>query len=146
MHADLTAAMKAGDRIAVRVLRTALAAIANAEAPPVAEVAGAPVIGRLVEHGRLVLTAHDIARVLQAEVDDRIETIAQFERGGRHDAADELRTELAVLRPYVAVSRDACASDVPAEMAEGARSPRPVRDQPGSSGGSPSSVSKPGSG
>ncbi len=113
MRADLTAAMRARDAIRVRALRTALAAIANAEAPAVdltsgaggAGGAGSPPppaqVGRLVEHLRLVLGAADIDAVLRDEIDDRHDTIAQLAPHHRDEEIDELRREIGVLEPYL---------------------------------------------
>src|SRR5690606_5767223 len=54
LRADLTAAMRERDRVAIRVLRTTIAAIANAEAPPASvdarSTSDEPVVGQLVEH------------------------------------------------------------------------------------------------
>jgi uncharacterized protein YqeY len=104
MRADLEVAMRARDQVAVRALRTAVAAIANAEAPPASvdtrSSADEPVVGALVEHARLELGPEDVARVLAHEIADREDTIAQFDAHGRGDEAAELRAELAVLRRY----------------------------------------------
>jgi len=112
MRADLPVAMKARDAAAVSALRTGLAAIANAEAPPVPRVpsgAGAeasrvpvePVVGRLVEHARLELTGADVERILRHEIADRHDTIAAIEPHGRDVEVDDLRGEIAVLERYL---------------------------------------------
>jgi len=110
MRADLPVAMKARDAAAVSALRTGLAAIANAEAPPVPPVssgAGAnrvpvePVVGRLVEHARLELTGADVERILRHEIADRHDTIAAIEPHGRDVEVDDLRGEIAVLERYL---------------------------------------------
>lgn len=103
MRADLPEAMKARDASAVLALRTGLAAIANAEAPAMAaSVPAEPVVGQLVEHDRLELTAADVDRILRHEIDDRLDTIAAIEPHGRDDEAGDLRAEIAVLRRYLA--------------------------------------------
>ncbi len=108
MQADLPVAMKAGDASAVLALRTGLAAIANAEAPPVESATGAassaaePVVGRLVEHDRLELTAADIEAILRHEIADRGDTIAAIEPHGRESEVADLRAEIAVLERYLA--------------------------------------------
>jgi uncharacterized protein YqeY len=99
MQADLKAAMRERDRAAVAVLRTTLAALANAEAPPMA-AGGAPTVG-IVEHARLELGDEDRRRIVADEIADREDTIARFERGGATGEADDLRAELAILRRYV---------------------------------------------
>ncbi|MCU1503455.1 MAG: hypothetical protein JWM12_2809 [Ilumatobacteraceae bacterium] len=89
MRADLTTAMKARDGDAVRTLRTALAAIANAEAPPV-ESAPRDVVGRLVEHHRIDLTDDDVEAVLRAQTADRADTAATYRANARDVEADAL--------------------------------------------------------
>ena len=103
MQADLTVAMKARDRSAVTAIRTGLAAIANAEAPPVgAERSSlAPPVTGLVEHDRLELTTDDVDRILRHEIDDRRDTIATIEGHGRVDEAEVLRAEIATLERYL---------------------------------------------
>ena len=110
MRADLPVAMKARDASAVLALRTGLAAIANAEAPPVPAPASPstgsgpadPVVGRLVEHDRLDLSPDDVDRILRHEIADRHDTIAAIEPHGRDAEVDDLRAEIAVLQRYLA--------------------------------------------
>jgi uncharacterized protein YqeY len=103
MQADLSVAMKARDRVAVSALRTGLAAIANAEAPPAQPVSSSaePVVGRLVEHARLELSSHDVDRILRHEVDDRRHTIDAIQPYDRDDEVAELRAEIGVLERYL---------------------------------------------
>ena len=104
MRADLTVAMRERDKVRVRALRTALAAIANAEAPPLADApswADEPVVGALVEHRRLELAPGDIERILHAEIADRVDTATQFETHGRVDEAETVRAEAAVIGSYL---------------------------------------------
>ena len=104
MRADLTAAMRDRDKVRTRALRTALAAVANAEAPPIGDApssADEPVVGRLVEHRRLELVAVDIDRILRAEVADRVDTATQFEAHGRTAEAETVRAEAAVIGSYL---------------------------------------------
>jgi len=100
LRADLRVAMKERDRDTVTALRTALAAVANAEAPP--DDGSYPEShGRLVEHARLVLTGTDVARILREQVADRHDTLARIGPGGPPDALAALRAEIAVLERYV---------------------------------------------
>ncbi len=104
LRAGLRDAMRARDQVAVRTLRTALGAIANAEAPPLGDIPaprGEPVVGQLVEHPRLVLSDDDVAEVLRAEIADRRDTIAQYRRAGRDTPAAELETQIVVLERYL---------------------------------------------
>jgi uncharacterized protein YqeY len=96
LRAELTAAMRRRDQVAVCALRTLLAAVANAEAPPI-ENAPREVHGRLAEHDRRALTAEDLAAVVDQLIADRLDTIGTYRANGRDDAADELQREVDVL-------------------------------------------------
>jgi uncharacterized protein YqeY len=105
MRADLTRAMKARDKVTVNVLRTTLAAIANAEAPPQGEaptqVIGSPELAGPNEVERLVLSDDDIARIVRAEIADREHTIEQVAGAGGDEQVTDLQAELEILRAYV---------------------------------------------
>lgn len=112
LRAGLTAAMKARDKDAVAALRTALAAIDNAEAvPPVPTVAGpaatsesiagAAVGLRSTEVTRRELTPDDLQVVLRAQIDERHTEAATYDGLGRADDAERLRREAAVLETYL---------------------------------------------
>lgn len=102
LRADLKAAMRARDQAAVRALRTALAAIANAEAPAATDQGWRePVVGQLVEHERLGLTVDDVRRILQAQVAERRAAIDEYRQLGQHAEADELAAEVAALEPHI---------------------------------------------
>lgn len=104
MRQDLKVAMRERDQVRVRALRTAMGAIANAEAPPAATDARSstdePDVGRLVEHRRLELSADDLDRILRDEVADREDTARQFEANGRAEEAAVVRAEAAVIDGY----------------------------------------------
>lgn len=101
MQTDLRKAMRARDRAAVVALRTALAALSNAEAPPI-ESAPLEVRGSLAQHVRRELTDADITTILQAQIDDRERTIAELLPHGQEAEVAALRAEIATLRPYIA--------------------------------------------
>jgi uncharacterized protein len=104
LRRGLIEAMKAGDRSAVAALRQTLAAIANAEAPPVRALRAVPTepeVGRLVEHPRLVLTADDVERIVRAEVDEREAAAVEYRRVARPVEAAAVDAEAAVLRAYL---------------------------------------------
>jgi uncharacterized protein YqeY len=105
MRADLIRAMKTRDKESVNVLRTTLAAISNAEAPPatpaVTQVVGSPDLAGPDERDRLVLTDDDIARIVSDEIADREHTIDALSRGGAADEVTALEAELAILRAYL---------------------------------------------
>ena len=101
---DLVEALKARDRPTVAALRQALAAVANAEAPPLP--AGRahlrPVeVGRLTEHARLDLTPADVERILRAEVAEHEAAAAEYDRLGRPAEAADRAAEAAALRRYL---------------------------------------------
>jgi uncharacterized protein YqeY len=99
MRADLRRAMKDHDRPAVVALRTALAAIANAEAVP-DDGSVTETHGRLVDHARRVLTPDDVLAVVREQVEDRRATIAEI---AAHDGPTaDLAAEVEVLEGYLA--------------------------------------------
>lgn len=111
LRADLTAAMKARERTAVSALRTALAAVDNAEAVRAPEgavtatsehVAGARQGVGSTEAARRELSAADLADLLRAQVDERREEAARYAALGRDGAAERLRAEADVLAVYLA--------------------------------------------
>jgi uncharacterized protein YqeY len=91
MQADLLLARKARDEAAVTALRTALAALANAEAPS---------DNGMVEHERLTLDANDHTKILHEEIRVRVEAVEEYATLGQHDAAARLRAEVEVLDRY----------------------------------------------
>lgn len=108
LRADLTAALRQRDRDAVRVLRTTLAAIANAEAQPADTVAApagdGPIAGAAsglgaAEVDRRELTAADVADIVAGQRAERLEAVARIVAAGGDAAA--LRAEAAVLDRYL---------------------------------------------
>lgn len=113
MRTDLVTAMKARERDTVSALRTAIAALDNAEAVEVADdphaasratsehVAGASVGVGAAETARRTLTADDVRGVLRAQIAERTTEADQYEALGQADAAARLRREADALRPYL---------------------------------------------
>jgi len=111
LRTALTAALGSGDRKAAAALRSALAAIANAEAidpatdgsqavaPAAASVhfAGARAGLGATEVTRKQLTAADVTRIVRDEIAERRSAAAQYDRLGRSDQAERLRQEADVL-------------------------------------------------
>ena len=115
----LPAAMKARDRAAVAALRSALAAIANAEAvdpsqppPPAGHpgTAGAggdpPFAGTVAGLGatemeRRRLTGEQVEQLVRAEIADRETAAADYERAGQLEQAERLRAEATVLTSHL---------------------------------------------
>lgn len=108
---DLTAALKARDRIAVTALRSALAAIENAEALPGEhpldtttenEYFGGASIGLgAAEAERRQLTDADLRSIVENEVQERSVAAAEYEQLGQQGEAERLRAEAEVLGRYL---------------------------------------------
>ncbi|HEX3201485.1 MAG TPA: UvrD-helicase domain-containing protein [Actinomycetes bacterium] len=126
MRRALTAAMKARDRSAVTALRSALAAIDNAEvvdpantppatarrpgpgkAPPgdppgEGRIAGAALGVGAAEVERRTLTPAETQAIVREEVTERQAAADAYERAGRSGPAERLRAEAEVLTAYLA--------------------------------------------
>ena len=104
LQADLTAAMKARDEVALSTIRMLRAAIMNAE------VAG----DEAVE-----LTDEQAIAVLQSEAKKRAESAAVYEENDRPESAAKERAELEVIERYLpaAMSDDELAAIVEEEVA-----------------------------
>jgi uncharacterized protein YqeY len=104
LSAALPTAMKARDRVAVAAVRSALAAVANAEAVPVESmpragaVEDAAIGAGAADAPRRVLTEDDVRRVVATEVEDRVGAAAELGALGRVDEAARLTAEADVLR------------------------------------------------
>ncbi|MCW2631870.1 MAG: hypothetical protein JWR88_832 [Pseudonocardia sp.] len=110
----LVDAMKARDSVAVSALRSALAAIENAEAVDAAD--GAPagvgdadphVAGSIVglgagEVSRRTLTPAEVVATVRAELDERLAAAVEYQRLGRREHAERLRGEAGVLSRQLA--------------------------------------------
>lgn len=105
----LPLAMKARDQAAVTALRSALAAIENAEAvapsgPPGQSsgvIAGAATGLGAGEAARRELSEQQIFGIVQAEVTDRRTTAGAYERAGQVHEAARLRAEADVLAAHL---------------------------------------------
>lgn len=126
---DLIAAIKARRSETITALRTALAAIDNAESVvATVENAGAPVSGRIAgattglgstEAVRRELSASDVRSILQAEIDDRLSEADRYEHYGHSDAGARLRREAAVLMKYMPALGVRESSDATSDAPEG---------------------------
>jgi uncharacterized protein YqeY len=117
LRADLTAAMKARDKVVVAVLRTTLAAFDDAEAvpPPAVGPGAGPTTGPATseyvagtsvglgsaEVARRELTLDDLYAVLRAQIDERTAGAGTYAAHGQAEAGDRLRREADVLRGYL---------------------------------------------
>jgi uncharacterized protein YqeY len=107
LRAALPAALKSRDAAAVAALRSALAAIDNAEAPeatpsPPPGAGDAPIAGAVVGLGaaeveRRSLSDAQMAAIVRAEVAEREAAARAYERADRPDRAERLRAEAGVL-------------------------------------------------
>ncbi|GAB3441134.1 hypothetical protein GCM10027517_16610 [Phycicoccus ginsengisoli] len=97
----LLPAMRARDAAAVSAIRSALAAVANAEAVPVqrpsASLGDGPVAGAVgvgaAEAPRRELVDGEVRALVEAEVAERRQAADQLTSAGRADAADRLHAE-----------------------------------------------------
>ena len=91
IRADLTAAMKAKDKLTVSTLRSVVAAVQEAE------VAGA---------SATTLNDEQVQKVIAAQAKRRVEAAEAFEQGGRPEKAADERAELSVLERYLPEQMD----------------------------------------
>jgi uncharacterized protein len=110
LQVALKAALKERDAAAVSALRSALAAIGNAEALPAPPAesgrAGQYVAGSVAglgaaEASRRHLTEAEIAAIVRTEIADRHAAAAGYEQAGHADRVDRLRREADALAALV---------------------------------------------
>ncbi|SFX97401.1 hypothetical protein SAMN04244548_02385 [Paracoccus pantotrophus] len=108
MRADLRAAMKEGRGSDAKLIRTLIAAIDNAEAPPARGGSGAAEQHRFLsgsaEVERLSLDAERVRAILLAEIKEREQAAAEMDRLGRPDRADAIRAEARLAAGYLSRS------------------------------------------
>ncbi|HEV8065691.1 MAG TPA: hypothetical protein VGP46_12695 [Acidimicrobiales bacterium] len=105
LRRGLTTAMKAGDAVAVSVLRTSLAAIDNAEAVAVAperRTGEGPIAGAVAGQGagdvaRRDLSETEIRAIVSGELTERRAAAALYRELGREQEADSLLLEADIL-------------------------------------------------
>jgi uncharacterized protein YqeY len=91
--------MRDRDMARVKVLRTTISAIQNAEAVEgVASVEG--VVG-YSDVQRQSLTDNDVVEIIVREIDEFERSVAEYRRIGQTERADGLQRELEVLRSYL---------------------------------------------
>ena len=102
MQADLVTALKAGDLVAVAVLRTTLAALSNAEAIDPG-VHGPPVqVGLFGDVERRALSVDDVVSIVAGERKDLEATATILDEAGRPAEAAGCRARAAILDRYLA--------------------------------------------
>jgi uncharacterized protein len=117
LQAALRLALKQRDTAAISALRSALAAIGNAEALPAPATqhgGGQYVAGSIAglgaaEAGRRVLTEAEIADIVSTEIAERRAAAARYEQAGHADRADRLRREADALAAVVSGDPDGAA-------------------------------------
>jgi uncharacterized protein len=109
LRAALPAAMKARDKTAVAALRSALAALDNAEAVKIDDrTVGGQAIEQVAigagttEVQRRVLTELEMTTLIRHEVTERENAAADYQNAGRGDRATQLRAEAEVLAAHLA--------------------------------------------
>jgi uncharacterized protein len=109
-RARIRAALGARDKTALTVLRETLAAIENAEAPPAGHaptLVDAPSLGSVGTLGageapRLVLPPEAVVALIERELRELRDAVAEYLRVGRPDEADVLSLQAEVLADLVA--------------------------------------------
>jgi uncharacterized protein len=105
LRADLSAAMKSKNSFEAKVIRALVAAIDNAEAPPISAERTAPtdphVPGRSSEIERLLLSRSDVRDILLAELHESERAAAELERLKITDRAEALRAETLLVKRYL---------------------------------------------
>jgi GrpB-like predicted nucleotidyltransferase (UPF0157 family) len=97
LSVDLLAAMKARDQATIDALRCLLAVLDNAGAQD------PKAFGSSTEVPRKSLTQNELQALMQAEITSRRAAVIEYERGGHHQDAAPLRTELFLLSRYISV-------------------------------------------
>lgn len=115
LNQALREALRGRDRAATSALRSALAAIANAEAVDASaqrapatgseHFAGAAAGPGAAEAARKELTETAVQDIVRAEITDRQTAIGQYQSGGHAERADRLRAEIAVLETILTSGR-----------------------------------------
>lgn len=107
LSAALPEAMRGRDRVAVAALRSALAAVANAEAVPVGHGPRAGALEQALlgagaaDAPRRELTPGDVRAIVHLEVREREEAAQTVQAAGRPDEAERLLAEADVLRRHL---------------------------------------------
>jgi uncharacterized protein YqeY len=102
LRGALRGALKDRDAAATAALRSALGAIANAEAVDTVPVDLVPAVGvGAREVARRDLTDDQVAAIVRAEVTDREAAAREYDGLGRPERAERLRAEAAALTAHL---------------------------------------------
>lgn len=110
LRGDLVAALKSRDAVVTSALRTAIAAVDNAEAaevehrvvpPSSSHIAGAVAGVGAGEAPRRRLTNDDLTQIIEEQISERRSAADAHAQLGRHEDAARLRQEADVLAGYL---------------------------------------------
>jgi len=110
LRLGLTTAMKSRDRDALAALRTAIAAIDNAEAVPAPEaappatsahIAGARSGLGAAEAARRELSASELQDIVRGQISEHTLEADRYDALGQVDSAERLRRQAHALAPYL---------------------------------------------
>lgn len=101
LRADLHTAMKDRRTIDVKVIRSLVAAIDNAEAPTIQAGRTAPARHGSAEVERLLLSRSQVRHLLLAEIHEREQAATELERLDEMDRAEVLRAEARLAKRYI---------------------------------------------
>lgn len=117
LRSDLLIAMRSGQKLEVALIRELLAAIDNAEAPPLGT--GQTITTRhdfrsgSVEVEGLSLSQAQVRALLLSEIQKREQAAAEFENLGDLERASAFRTEALVAKRYVQAVDELAGSNCP---------------------------------
>ena len=104
LRADLRTALKERRATEAKVIRVLIAAIDNAEAPPIHAEQTTLIHQRFrsgsAEVERLLLSRADVRSVILGEIQERERAAAELEGLGKVDRAEALRTEAVLAKRY----------------------------------------------
>ncbi|HXT91835.1 MAG TPA: hypothetical protein VN714_21585 [Trebonia sp.] len=110
LRLGLTTAMKSRDRDALAALRTAIAAIDNAEAVPAPDAAPAATSAHIAgarsglgaaEAARRELSASELQDILRGQISEHTSEADRYDALGQADSAARLRRQADSLAPYL---------------------------------------------
>lgn len=112
LRSELTAALKRGQRIRISIIRTAIAAIDNAEAvDPDPRAYGNEVPRRMLSHA-------EVRGVLMTQIEEHERAAAVYRSNGHEHEADELNQQAVVLRSLLLPDVYQLTAPVDAELIE----------------------------
>jgi uncharacterized protein YqeY len=85
IQADAMAALKAGDKLRTSVLRMMASDLKKAA----------------IDQGKAVVTGDDALAILRKMVKSRMDSVEQYDKAGRKEAADQERAEIVIVESYL---------------------------------------------